>query len=141
MEFNYTPHDWYWIVAGDETKAWSSLEAKYVETYPSGQVTRIASEEELREVLANVGIPTKAPGYVPVSVYMWQAKAALAAINKLEQANAVISGSNNAMLTTAWEYAPYISRKNPAVAAIAQAISLTSKEVDALFIAAEQIKV
>lgn len=141
MIAKYDPTDWFWIVGGDTSRAWSSTAAAYVTQWPSDRTTRIASEEELREVLSNASIPTKAPGYVPTSVYMWQAKAALAAIGKLDAANAVIAQSNNQMLSTAWEYAPYISRKSPAVAAIAQAIGLSNSEVDTLFVSAEQIKV
>lgn len=56
----YDPSDWYWIVAGDESRVWSSARAAYVPTDDpavqgwrarGGVATRIASEAELREVL------------------------------------------------------------------------------------------
>lgn len=48
---------WFWIVASDETRFWSSADGSYVETVPAGAgVTRIASESELDEVLAAYGL-------------------------------------------------------------------------------------
>lgn len=47
----YTPHDWFWIVADDETRAWSSAVSAYVTNWPTERVTRIANEIELDSVL------------------------------------------------------------------------------------------
>lgn len=56
----YDPRNWYWIVAGDETKTYSSAAGDYVPaadtTYQAwiaagNAPTRIASEDELGEVL------------------------------------------------------------------------------------------
>lgn len=61
MPKGFNPTDWYWIVAGDETRVYSSATGNYVQpTNPAyvawraseGVPTRIASEEELGEVLA-----------------------------------------------------------------------------------------
>lgn len=61
----YDPPDWYWIVNDDETKVFSSSVGDYVQsddaTYRAWgadgtQPTRIASEEELGEVLAEYQI-------------------------------------------------------------------------------------
>jgi hypothetical protein len=58
---SYDPQNWYWIVAGDETRAFSSASGDYVPaanaTYQAWlsdgtRPTRIASEQELGEVLA-----------------------------------------------------------------------------------------
>jgi len=67
---DYTPTDWYWIVAGDETKVFSSAIGEYVQPDNAAYVawlgrggvpTRIASEDELGEVLANETVrPTNA---------------------------------------------------------------------------------
>lgn len=78
---------------------------------------------------------------IPVSVKMWQAKAALSASGKLEAANAVVSVANNESLRIAWEYATDVSRNSPGLNAVAAALSMTSAEVDALFIAADAIQV
>lgn len=52
------PTDWFWFVAGDETRAWSTAASAYV---PAAQVdaaglTRIASEAELDDVLLPYGL-------------------------------------------------------------------------------------
>lgn len=62
---NYTPTDWYWIVAGDETQLFSSAIGDYVQaddaTYQAWAAdgtlpTRIASEIELGAVLADARV-------------------------------------------------------------------------------------
>ena len=59
---NYDPAGWYWFVAGDQSQVFSSKVGDYVPlTHPvyvawlggGGVPTRIASEDELGEVLAN----------------------------------------------------------------------------------------
>lgn len=57
---NYNPLDWFWVVAGDETRAWSSAACAYVTEWPSDRVTHIASEAELIDVLKKV-YPSGAP--------------------------------------------------------------------------------
>jgi hypothetical protein len=66
----YTPQDWYWIIAGDQSKVFSSASGDYV--LPSNPAyvawlatgkkpTRILNEAELGEVLADVRVrPTRA---------------------------------------------------------------------------------
>lgn len=76
-----------------------------------------------------------------VSVKMWQAKAALALVGKLEAANAAVAAANNPALSIAWEYASDLSRSSPGLAAMAQAIGLNEADVDALFVAANAIVV
>lgn len=52
------PNNWHWIVNSDESRFWSSSAGAYVPTPPEGAgVTRIASEEELSDVLAVYGLP------------------------------------------------------------------------------------
>lgn len=52
---NMFPTDWFWIVGGDESRAWSSAAGAYVTTWPADAVTRIVSETELSEVLSGYG--------------------------------------------------------------------------------------
>lgn len=52
----FRPGDWFWIVAGDDTRAWSSAAGAYVTDWPDDQVTRIASEAELNDVLARYNL-------------------------------------------------------------------------------------
>jgi hypothetical protein len=53
---NYNPADWFWVVAGDQSRAWSSKTMAYVSTWDAERTTRIASEDELWEVLQNAGV-------------------------------------------------------------------------------------
>ncbi|WP_045835657.1 hypothetical protein [Hyphomicrobium sp. 99] len=55
------PKNWFWIVGGDESKAWSSAACAYVAEYPSDRATRIANEIELYDVLAKNGAVSRAP--------------------------------------------------------------------------------
>ncbi|CAA2141812.1 hypothetical protein [Hyphomicrobium sp. ghe19] len=57
----YSPKDWFWIVAGDESKAWSSAVGAYVSEYSSDRVTRIANEVELFDVLSRLKLTARAP--------------------------------------------------------------------------------
>ena len=52
----FTPENWFWIVAGDTSRAWSSAQQAYVLEYPDDAVTRIASEVELADVLRPYGL-------------------------------------------------------------------------------------
>lgn len=78
---------------------------------------------------------------VPASVKMWQAKAALASIGKLDAANSAINAGGHTTLQLAWEYATDVSRNSPAVSAISQVLGMSPSDVDALFIAASKIAV
>lgn len=52
----FTPSNWFWIVGGDETCAWSSAANAYVTTWDQARQTRIATEQELSEVLRPYGL-------------------------------------------------------------------------------------
>ena len=67
----YTPNNWYWVVAGSVTEVFSSASGGYVPvadaTYQAwlasaGAPTPIATEDELGEVLAKYDIAPTAPG-------------------------------------------------------------------------------
>ncbi|RUP39336.1 MAG: hypothetical protein EKK63_10070 [Acinetobacter sp.] len=54
---SFEPREWFWIVGGDDTRFWSSAAAAYVEELPDkAGVTRIASEGDLNDVLASLGL-------------------------------------------------------------------------------------
>lgn len=53
---NFTPFDWFWVVGGDASRAWSSAASSYVTSWDAGKVTRIANEQELLEVLRAYGL-------------------------------------------------------------------------------------
>lgn len=52
----YTPHNWFWIVGGDASKAWSSAVGAYVSSWDADRLTRIANEAELSDVLRVYGL-------------------------------------------------------------------------------------
>lgn len=52
----YDPSDWYWIIGGDESRAWSSAAGAYVDEWPADAVTRIASADDLADVLRPYGL-------------------------------------------------------------------------------------
>jgi len=79
------------------------------------------------------------PPVVPASVAMWQAKAALQAAGLLTSATAAVAAASNPVLTAFWEGASTIDRSSPTLAGIAAALSLTSEQIDALFIQAASI--
>lgn len=56
MNIKFYPMDWFWIVGGDEKKAWSSAAREYVTEWDADRVTRIASEAEMWDVLRREGI-------------------------------------------------------------------------------------
>lgn len=57
----YNPRDWFWIVGGNESRAWASAARTYVTDYPADRVSRIANEVELYDVLAKQGLASRAP--------------------------------------------------------------------------------
>lgn len=61
MMEEYAPRNWFWIVGGDTSKAWSSAAASYVSEFSAGRVSRIANEVELFDVLASAGLSSRAP--------------------------------------------------------------------------------
>ena len=78
---------------------------------------------------------------VPASVKMWQAKAAMALVGKLDAANAAIAASKSVPLQLAWEYATDISRTSVSVSAIGKVLGMSDADIDALFISADKIAV
>lgn len=164
MIANYDHYDWYWIVAGDETRAWSSAAGAYVAELPAGWhasaqaaidafgedvfertdvvvsiATRIASERELTDVLKVYGLPGPVV-LVPVSVTPYQARIALLNAGLLASVETVMAdpGTDQAA-GIAWEYATAIERDSPFIAALAPALGLTEEQIDGLFIAAAAI--
>ena len=59
----YDPRRWHWIIGGDTSRAWSSGAVAWVVEWPADQVTRIGSEAELVEVMAQAGCPGRGPAW------------------------------------------------------------------------------
>lgn len=52
----YYPKSWFWTIGGDEARAWSSAASAYVTQWDQTRQTRIASEQELSDVLKPYGL-------------------------------------------------------------------------------------
>lgn len=51
----YRPDSWFWVVNGDDSRAWSSESCSWVTSWDPARVTRINSEEDLNWVLGAIG--------------------------------------------------------------------------------------
>lgn len=58
---DHTPHDWFWLVAGDTSRAWSSAAGGYVTDYDPDRVAKAPSEADLTDTLRRYGLPGPAP--------------------------------------------------------------------------------
>lgn len=84
-------------------------------------------------------LPTITPQGVPTEVSRFQAKAALALTNKLEEVNTLVSSSNDPVIKLAWSEATVFRRDSPSINALASAVGLTQQDLDQLFITASEI--
>ena len=145
---DFSPTNWYWIVAGDESRVWSSKASAYVPaddaTYQAwreagGIPTRIGSEQELADVLKPYGVsrPVLPHGF---TVSMFQARAALMNAGLYDTVDAAMQQAGGVNLV-AWEYATEVRRDSPMVQAMAQQLGLTEEQVDNLFRQAADITV
>lgn len=137
----YNPFDWYWIVAGDETKRWSSKTGGYVTQWPANSdVTRIASEDELRDVLAPYGL--SGPGaFKPL--LPWQFRAMLDIAGIAETISAAIAAipdvAQKAVAKSKLEYALAFHRDDPLIAMLAPAVGLSDEQINAMWHQAEKL--
>lgn len=91
------PHAWFWIVAGDESRAWSSAASAYVEPPIGVFATRIDSEENLTDVLAAYGLPGPIPREDAYSVAIQEHIDATARARKYDSGFALASYANSAI--------------------------------------------
>ena len=90
----------------------------------------------------SVSAPSEPAPVVPASVTMRQARLALMAAGKLAAVEAAIDALSDPTKTAArieWEYSNEVQRHNGLVAALGPALSLTSDQIDALFIGAAKL--
>jgi len=90
----YEPFNWFWIVGDDETRAYSSAAGGYVDVAqaPEDRITRIASMDELIEVLRAANVPP----YHSVSPYRIVRRLEAAGLS--QRALAVLEAPQNAVL-------------------------------------------
>lgn len=135
----FDPLNWFWIVGGDESRAWSSAASAYVQQWPPDSLTRIASEDELSDVLAAYGL--KGPvAIVPKSVTLYQGRAALINFGLFDAVKATVGGLGEGSLAyQAFEYANHWYRDSAFIAQLAGSLGLDEQQIDALFIAAAEL--
>ena len=134
----FNPACWFWIVGGDESCFWSSAAAGYVDALPADAgMTRIASEDELTDVLAAYGLPGPIVR-VPVSVSARQFKLQLLAAGLLDQVEAFVASQGRAV-QIAYENSGSFVRTEPMMAAGFARLGIGAAEVDAFFVAAAKI--
>ncbi len=135
MIANYNPAAWFWIVGNDETQVYSSARAStvaigdkaYKAWLAQGNVpTRIASMDELRDVLQAAQVPPY------VSATPRQVRLALSEAGLLQTVEAAVEAAGGSTKIT-WEYALTINRSDPMIAQVSAGIGLTDQQIDALF--------
>lgn len=112
---------------------------KYVEWYPLAYEYGDSWEgiDGDRYVIRNPD-PATLPPQVPLQVSPRQARLALLAIGKLEQANAAVEGAGD-MVKIAWDFSNYVRRDDPGVIALATSIGIDADSLDQLFIEAAKL--
>lgn len=135
MRDDYTPRDWFWIVADDETQYWSSAAGSYVTQLPDDAgVTRIDSEESLSAVLATYGLPgpIAAPIYYPLK--RWQFKAmvdVLGVAQAIEDAiGAIPDPLARAVALARYRESDIYRREDPLFDTLAPLVGLTGEQID-----------
>lgn len=81
------------------------------------------------------------PAPVPQQAPMWAVRTVLHNHELFDQAQTFITSSGNLALQNVWEYGNFADRNSTAIAALAEQLSLTSEQVDALFIEANGLTV
>lgn len=148
----------FWIVAGDETRFWSSAAGAYVEVLPprvfltladaanaleisesdaatyADIVGRVDTEDELTDMLAGYGL--RGPVFrAPDRVTARQFKLQLLAAGLLDQVEAWIATQPRAV-QIAFEYSGTFVRDEPMMQAGFAALGFTEQQVDDFFTAA-----
>jgi hypothetical protein len=80
------------------------------------------------------------PVIIPATISMFQCKAALLQAGLLDDANAAVAGSGSPFIILAWAEGTEMQRASPSLAALAPLLGLDDAALDALFIAAAEIR-
>lgn len=81
------------------------------------------------------------PPAIPQQVPMWAVRTVLQNDGLFDQAQALITASGNVALQNVWEYGNFADRNSTAIATLAEALGLTSEQVDQMFIDANNLSV
>lgn len=142
---NYTPHDWYWIVGGDETHWYSSAARDYVApgSAPAqaflalgNEPTRILNEAELWDVLVAAGVPLPANQmhHVPVAAWRFHAMLAIQGLDgALEALLASMPQPDQAIARARLERSQTYDCFDPLTIQLATALGMTDADRKALW--------
>jgi hypothetical protein len=142
-DFHYDPADWYWIVAGDESRAWSSVRATYVPASDTAfaawlsegnRATRIASEFELDQVLRQqVSSDGIGRAFTAQEALAALAEIDLAKVRKVlgrQDVRAVLAGDADKLAQLAYDMQParrVDARASPAIEGVDKAVSVEQR--------------
>lgn len=86
-------------------------------------------------------IQSEFDAFVPLSVPMWAVRTVLENNGLFEQAQSLVTASNDVALKNIWEYGNFADRNSVAINSLALALNLTSEQVDQMFRDANSILV
>lgn len=134
--FTYDATDWFWLVA-ESGRIWSSRAGAYVEedTMPEN-LTRIADEAELSQVLAPYGLPGPLPR--PVEAKWLRAALAMGGLDgAVAEALGALAPEVATRVRVRLDYGLVCDRLDADMDAFGAALGLSAGEVDALWREAE----
>lgn len=96
----------------------------------------IAEQETLAQAIAS-----ELATHVPMQVPMWAVRTVLQNDGLFDQAQSLITSSNDNALKNIWEYGNFAVRNSATINSLASALNLTSDQVDQMFRDANSISV
>lgn len=136
--FTYNATDWYWLV-GETGRVWSSRAGGYVESDEKPEeLTRIADEAELSQVLAPYGLPGPVPR--PVDAKWLRAALGLRGLDgAVTEALGALGPDAATRVRIRLDYGLVCDRLDADMEAFRVALGLTAAEADALWREAEAL--
>ena len=111
----------------------------------AARVLQILGSDPASALQALIGGEVPAmPPRIPREIANWRAKAILASMGMIDQVEAAIASlpePERTVITVAWQGDARLARNGPTVTALAPALGLSPEQVDAMFIAAEDLSV
>jgi hypothetical protein len=146
----YDPRGWFWIVAGDETRWWSSASASYVPPIQSirdegGMPTRILNEQELTDVLAVYGLKgpyvSTDPKDYPLRPDQFFAMLDIAGLTASVTAavDAIADPKTRAIAKAKINHTSSFHRDNPLFETLKSGVGVTDAQIDAMWMQAKDI--
>lgn len=129
----YNPADWYWIVADDDTRAFSSKSLAYALEFPADRVTRIDTESNLRDVLIAAGVFV---GFVSLA----QARRELRTLNVFAQIDTAANANPESGVYDAWNFGNGVTRGQALATFIQTTLGWDDAQMDDFMTSASEIR-